>query len=49
MGPLSLNSVEFEIEPNKSLQLSPKVDDLVRDGAVANRLEGSALLIRRRN
>jgi len=25
MGPLSLSSFVFEIEPNKSLELSPKV------------------------
>jgi len=40
------NRIDVEEEqgpPNKSLQLSPKSGQLVRDGAAANRFEGSAI------
>ena len=47
MGPLSLSSFRFEIEPNKSLELSPKV----RLQFVLRSIAGArfALVIRRRN
>jgi hypothetical protein len=49
MGPLSLSSFVFEIEPNKSLQLSPMVRLWFENGLSADRSDGSAFLIRRRN